>query len=114
MTGLLAAQQDMCRRFAAAFLPTSPEALLGVALETVSPGVSLHGMRHAPEAEYCGWYIWAGDSSTDPDFFKPLQVDQLAGMVPQVLPYLGLGPGWRFLLAPGYEDVWHDPTLVGG
>lgn len=114
MTGLLGAQEDMCRRFAAAFLPPSAEALLGVALESLAPGLPLHGMRHEPQADYCGWYIWAGDSSTDPDFFKPLKVDQLASMAPQLLPYLGLGPGWRFLLAPGYEDVWFDPTLRGG
>jgi hypothetical protein len=29
-----------------------------------------------------------------------------------VFPYLALPPGWRFLLAPGYEDVWYDPTLL--
>jgi hypothetical protein len=26
--------------------------------------------------------------------------------------YFGLEPGWRFLLAPGYEDVWYDATLL--
>ncbi len=29
-----------------------------------------------------------------------------------VLPYLGLPPGWRFLVAPGYVDVWEDPALL--
>lgn len=24
---------------------------------------------------------------------------------------LGLPPGWRFLLADGYEDVWEDASL---
>jgi hypothetical protein len=23
-----------------------------------------------------------------------------------------LGPGWRFLVAPGQEDVWFDPNLL--
>jgi hypothetical protein len=23
-----------------------------------------------------------------------------------------LGPAWRFLIAPGYEDVWFDPSLL--
>jgi hypothetical protein len=26
--------------------------------------------------------------------------------------YLGLPPGWRFLLADGQEDVWFDSTLL--
>jgi hypothetical protein len=26
--------------------------------------------------------------------------------------YLGLAPGWRFLIAPGYEDVWFDEILL--
>ncbi len=27
---------------------------------------------------------------------------------PEVLPYLALPPGWRFLIADGYEDGWFD------
>jgi len=26
--------------------------------------------------------------------------------------YLGLAPGWRFLVAPNYEDVWEDYDLL--
>lgn len=25
---------------------------------------------------------------------------------------LGLGPGWRFVVDPTYEDVWFDPILL--
>jgi hypothetical protein len=25
---------------------------------------------------------------------------------------LGLPPGWRFLIAPGYLDVWYDASLL--
>ena len=113
MTGLLGAQEDVCRRFAAEFLPTDLETWLAVALETLGSGAPLHGLRQAPDAEGCGWYIWAGDPSDDPDFFKSLHALHLCDTIPQVLPYLGLGPGWRFLLAPGYEDVWYDPNLLG-
>jgi hypothetical protein len=27
-------------------------------------------------------------------------------------PYLALPPGWRFLIAPDYEDVWFDESLL--
>jgi hypothetical protein len=26
--------------------------------------------------------------------------------------YLGLALGWRFLIAPEYEDVWYDTNLL--
>ena len=112
MTGLLAAQDHICRRFSADFLPTPLDARLCVALESLTPGIPLHGTRRFPDTDSCGWYIWAGDRSDSPGFFRPLKAELLSGVVPQVLPYLGLGPGWRFLLATGYEDVWHDPTLL--
>ena len=33
---------------------------------------------------------------------------------PAVLPYLSLPPGFRFLIAPDYEDVWEDAALLEG
>lgn len=73
----------------------------------------LNGLRHPPEEGTSGWFVWAGrELPDDPDFFVPLHVEHLDDWCPQVLPYLALPPGWRFLLAPGHEDVWHDPTLL--
>jgi hypothetical protein len=36
----------------------------------------------------------------------------LGDYCPSILPYLALPPGWRVLLAPGYEDVWFDGELL--
>jgi hypothetical protein len=33
-------------------------------------------------------------------------------MRPEVVPFLALPPGWRFLLDENY-DVWFDVTLLG-
>ena len=49
--------------------------------------------------------------SDDPDFFVPLHGKHLTEWALMVLPYLGLPPGWRFLITEGYEDVWEDPGL---
>jgi hypothetical protein len=38
--------------------------------------------------------------------------EQLADWCPGVLRFLGLPPGWRFLLAGHYEDVWQDEALT--
>ncbi|OLT22119.1 hypothetical protein BJF81_13360 [Ornithinimicrobium sp. CNJ-824] len=32
--------------------------------------------------------------------------------LPEPSEMLGVAPGWRFLIAPGYEDVWCDPSLL--
>jgi hypothetical protein len=40
-------------------------------------------------------------------------VAHLSSWRPEVLKFLGLPPGWRFLTdVKGYEDVWHDPSLL--
>lgn len=74
----------------------------------------LNGLRRSPHADTTGWYIWAGEElSDDPDFFVPLHVEHLADWCPEVIKYLGLPPGWRFLTdRADYEDVWKDESLL--
>ena len=76
----------------------------------------VHGLRHPPEGDTTGWYVWSGERSQDDDFCLPIHVSHLDEDLPFVTPYLALPPGWRFLLAPGYEDVWYDEALldIGG
>lgn len=90
----------------------APTDKVGIALHTLHL-LPLNGLRHPPEAGTCGWYIWGGEEPSDaPEFFQPLHVEHLAARCPAALPYLGLPPGYRFLLAPGREDVWFDGSLL--
>jgi hypothetical protein len=50
--------------------------------------------------------------SQDIDFFKPLHVSHISEYLPEIEQYLSLPPGYRFLLADEYEDVWHDSSLT--
>ncbi|MEM7248607.1 MAG: hypothetical protein AAF533_24970 [Acidobacteriota bacterium] len=85
---------------------------VGVSRDVGTGVMPIHGMRLRPENGTAGWYLWAGeDMSDEPDFFEPLHVSHLQERCPEVLPFLELPPGWRFLLAPGHEDVWHDPDV---
>ena len=52
------------------------------------------------------------DYSEAADFFEPLHVEHLAERLPEVLPYLALPPGWRFLVAPDHEDAGYDGSLL--
>ncbi len=106
-------QRRICHRFGADCSPPAARSKLGAALNVREEIWPLNGLRHPPSETTNGWYLWAGeDWSDDPDFFVPLHVEHLREWRPQALPYLALGPGWRFLIAPGYEDVWFDPALL--
>jgi hypothetical protein len=88
---------------------------VGIARNVRDVGAPLNGLRCKPESDETGWYIWAGEEfSSNPDFFVPLHVEHLPSWCPEVIPYLQLPPGWRFLIAPGYEDLWYDDALLTG
>ena len=85
----------------------------GVARNVGSGVLPINGLRHPPEGDTTGWYIWAGEElSQDPDYFEPLHLFHLLDRCPEVLKYVGLQPGWRFLVTPGHEDVWFDDSLL--
>lgn len=85
---------------------------IGVALHTLSLR-PLNGLRHLPHRGTAGWYLWGGtELSQDPDFFQPMHFSHVPERYPDVVQYLALPPGSRFLIADGHEDIWHDPTIV--
>jgi hypothetical protein len=86
---------------------------MGVAVNIRTDLWPLNGLRHPPRDDTSGWYIWAGNElPADADFFRPLHIAHIHEWRPLAAAYLGLGPGWRFLIADGYEDVWFDEALL--
>jgi hypothetical protein len=70
-------------------------------------------MRHRPLRDTSGWYVWARQEFSDDErFFQPTHVGHVVSLYPEIRPYLALPPGWRFLIEPGYEDVWFDEALL--
>ena len=103
----------MCERFRTEFVESPNHAKVGIDSRVRDGILPLNGLRHRPEGDTAGWYIWAGEVlSGDPGFFQPVHVSHLGEWCPPVLPYLGLPPGWRFQIAPGHEDVWFDASLI--
>lgn len=74
----------------------------------------INGLRHSPDKDTTGWYVWSGELSSDGDFFRPLHTEHLQQLCPKILKYLGLPAGFRFLVdfRNDYEDVWFDESLV--
>jgi hypothetical protein len=112
MSTLIKLQRSICIRFKADFLVCIDGSKVGIALQTLGK-TPINALRHMSQGDTNGWYIWAGEEySESVDFFQPLHIEHLQEIVPELLPYLGLGPGWRVLLAKNYEDIWYDKNLL--
>lgn len=105
-------QSIFCREHCAAFLAVSPDSMLGFALESKGR-IPVNGLRHYPQGDTNGWYIWCGEEYlSTPDFFSPLHTRHVYEDHPQLIKFLGLAPGYRFLISGEYVDVWFDPTIL--
>ncbi|WP_431355882.1 immunity protein Imm33 domain-containing protein [Cellulomonas xiejunii] len=109
-----AAQLAVARRYGAPPRGVESGQTVGAARNLASGIQPVNGLRLPPALGTTGWFLWAGEElSEDPDFFVPLHVEHLVTWCALTVPYLALPPGWRFLIAPGHEDVWCDASLVG-
>ncbi|MEO9510620.1 MAG: hypothetical protein ABJN84_05160 [Flavobacteriaceae bacterium] len=111
---LIEQQKSICLKYNSSFKESPRDLKVGIAENVKNSTQPIHALRHFPQGDTTGWYIWAGEYSEDPDFFKPLHVSHLEEWCPLIIPYLGLDAGWRFLIAEGgnYIDVWEDLSLL--
>jgi hypothetical protein len=73
----------------------------------------MNGLRHPVVGDPTGWYIWCGEElSKTPNFFGPVHTKHLYESHAHPTKLLGLPPGYRFLLAGEYLDVWFDASLL--
>jgi hypothetical protein len=108
-----ASQLELCRKYGAAFLGVEPNSKLGAAPSIKTNLLPLNGLRHPPEDETNGWYLWSGINFPDKDDgFLPLHASHIVQWNSLAIKYLGLPPGWRFLTDGAYEDVWFDEALL--
>lgn len=106
------AQKRLCESHGAPFVGSDMTLKLGYAVSTEGM-IPINGLRHPPTEETSGWYIWCGEVfSEGADFFVPLHGLHLLERCPEAVPFLGLPPGYRFLKAGDYVDVWYDGSLL--
>ena len=113
MTALPDLQKRVCQKFGADFLQCYELLKVGISRDFDPRQFPINGLRHPPAGDTAGWYIWSGENLSEADdFFAPLHAFHLHDRCPEILKYLGLAPGWRFLIAPDYEDIWFDAKLL--
>ena len=105
-------QMQMCQKYNADYVPSELHHKIGIAWNVKEKLEPIHGMRIQPVGDTTGWYIWADEYSEADDFFVPLHVIHIDDWEPKIKKYLGLAPGWRFVIAEDYEDVWFDDQLL--
>jgi hypothetical protein len=113
MSSLSDMQREICLKFGASFLLSDEHLRVGISTTFDPAQFPINGLRHPQEGNMTGWYIWSGETfPPGDDGFVPLCAHHMNDKCPEIVKYLALGPGWRFLVAPGYEDVWYDAKLL--
>lgn len=103
-------QKEICEKYNSKWAPINKKLQVGVSTNLISDPIN--GLRHPNDKGTTGWFIWTGEYSEAEDFFKPICAEHLLQIRPQIIKYLGLDIGYRFLADNnGYEDVWYDETL---
>ena len=106
------AQKATCVRYGALYVPAWASVNSGFAIQTEGK-TPINALRHPVTIDTTGWYLWCGESySSESDFFKPVHTRHLYEKYQEIGHLLGLPPGYRFLVAGDYLDVWFDPSLL--
>lgn len=104
-------QQKICLAFQSKWNPINKKLIVGVSDNLSTDPVN--GLRHPSEKGTTGWFIWTGEYSESEDFFKPICAEHLLKKRPDIIKFLGLDIGFRFLCdKSGYQDVWYDDSLT--
>jgi hypothetical protein len=72
MTVLSDLQKHICRKFGADFLECDEYLKIGISRDFDRGHFPINGLRHPPESNTTGWYIWSGETFSDAsDFLRP-------------------------------------------
>ncbi len=103
-------QKAICATHNSQWKPINKKLRVGVSANLDTDPIN--GLRHPNEKGTTGWFIWTGEYSDADDFFKPICAEHLLQQRPEIIKYLGLDIGFRFLAdKSGYEDIWYDEQL---
>ena len=106
---LISEQKLLCEEFESPYIEVHGDDVVAVAVQTLNQD-PIVGIRKTPETpENVSWYIYGGELQDGADFFETMTIKKLQDVIPEVLPYLALNIGYRFMIdGDEYEDVWKE------
>jgi hypothetical protein len=103
-------QKELCAKYNSQWRPINKRFKIGVSADLEKDPIN--GLRHPGGKGTTGWFIWSGEYSDNDEFFQPICAEHLLQKRPEIIKYLGLEIGFRFLGDKnGHEDVWYDEKL---
>ena len=103
-------QKEICTTHNSPWKPINKKLNVGASVNLDKD--SINGLRHPSEKGTTGWFIWTGEYSEAKNFFQPICAEHLLQKRPDIIKFLGLDVGFRFLADKnGYEDIWFDENL---
>lgn len=103
-------QKEICLTHNSQWRPINKKLRIGVSANLDKNPIN--GLRHPSEVRTTGWFIWTGEYSERDDFFQPICAEHLLQIRPDIIKFLGLDIGFRFLADDkGYRDIWYDEKL---
>ncbi len=103
-------QKEICTTHNSTWKPINKKLNVGVSANLDND--QINGLRHPNEKGTTGWFIWTGEYSEADNFFQPICAEHLLQKRPDIIKYLGLDIGFRFLADRNdYEDIWFDENL---
>jgi len=103
-------QKEICKTNNSNWKPINKKLKVGISANLDKDPIN--GLRHPSEKGTTGWFIWTGEYSEADDFFQPICAEHLLQQRPDIIKYLGLVIGFRFLAdRNNYEDIWFDEKL---
>ncbi|WP_445115933.1 immunity protein Imm33 domain-containing protein [Acinetobacter sp. WZC-1] len=99
-------QKLVCEEFDSAYIKVSEEDVIALATQTLTRE-PIVGLRKKPADDGVAWFIYGGELEEGEDFFETMTVRELEKILPEVVPYLALEEGFRFMIdRDDYEDIW--------
>ncbi len=100
--------EDVCLRCGSQCRFIDEETMVAIAASTIGNS-PVYGVRLEAAPGAVEWFLWCGEHRDDVDFYAPYHAKHLVEMLPLVVPYLALEPGFKFIVDDaGYEDVWRE------
>lgn len=110
---LIAEQKRICESVGSRYIEVNGDDIVAVAVDSLKqePWVGLR--KAVKEQGDAHWYIYGGELTEASAVFETMQVRDLQDLdAVDVLPYLALEVGFRFMIdSDEYEDIWREGDL---